>query len=255
VSEYEPRSRGGRPRGRTAEGLAAERHLYEVAVGLIAERGYDAATLRDMAARARVSPTLLYRYFPSKRAVVVSLHDELSNRFADAAAGLGPGRWRDRFVDALELELDVMRPHRRALRELVPLLVAESDDARLGPPVTGARARVQGVFARVVSEAIDAPSTSLAEALGRVLYLVRATVILWWLLDRSPDQRATTALVSLVRHMLPTAGLALRLGAVRGYLMAADVILADAVFEEPPEETEFVDTDPTLHPTTYEGDM
>ena len=44
---------------------------------LIAERGYDATTLRDVAERAGVSAGLLYRYFPSKRAVVLALYDEL----------------------------------------------------------------------------------------------------------------------------------------------------------------------------------
>jgi len=47
---------------------------------LIGERGYDAATLRDVAARAGVSPALLYRYFPNKRSVVLALYDELSGR-------------------------------------------------------------------------------------------------------------------------------------------------------------------------------
>ena len=76
-----PRRRG-RPPGRTAEGEAARRRLYETAIALIGERGYEGATLRDVAARAGVSPALLYRYFPSKRSVVLALYDELSDRFA-----------------------------------------------------------------------------------------------------------------------------------------------------------------------------
>ena len=55
------RRKRGRPPGRTAAGEAARRRLYETAIALIGERGYEGATLRDVAARAGVSPALLYR--------------------------------------------------------------------------------------------------------------------------------------------------------------------------------------------------
>ena len=50
--------------------------LYAAALRLIAKRGYEAATLRDIAAEAGVSPALLYRYFPGKHAVVLALYEE-----------------------------------------------------------------------------------------------------------------------------------------------------------------------------------
>src|SRR5262249_34562047 len=59
--------RRGRPSGRTAQGAAARDRLYETAMQLIAERGYEATTLRDIAKAANVSVGLLYRYFPSKQ--------------------------------------------------------------------------------------------------------------------------------------------------------------------------------------------
>jgi AcrR family transcriptional regulator len=227
--------RRGRPQGLGEGGRAARRRLYESAIAVFAERGYEAATLRDVAARAGVSSTLLYRYFPSKRAVVLALHDELLDRFAAAADTPAAGRWRERFVDALELELQVLKPHRTILRALVPMLVSESDEGLLGSRPTGSRARVQAVFARAVTEATDAPAPALAAALGRVLYLAQVGVVLWWLIDRSPGQRATSALVALVRHVLPSAGLALRLMPVRTYLMAADAILGEAVLDDADE--------------------
>jgi AcrR family transcriptional regulator len=224
------RPRRGRPPGRTAAGRAVQRRLYESAIALIAERGYDAATLRDVAARAGVSQALVYRYFPSKRALVLAFHDELLDRIVAAAAPLAPGRWRDRFNDVLELELSVLRPHRTTLRALVPLLASETEEGLLGSR-SGTSARIRGLFAQIVAEATDAPAPAFSAALGRILYLAHVGVVLWWLIDRSVGQRATDALVTLLRHMLPSAGLALRLGSVRGYVMAADDILAEAVFD------------------------
>jgi hypothetical protein len=136
------------------------------------------------------------------------------------------------------------------LRALVPILVGQVDEGLLGSRAAGPRARVQGVFAQVVADATDAPPPALAAALGRVLYLAHVAVVLWWLIDRSPGQRATSALVTLLRHMLPSAGLALRLGAVRGYVMAADAILGEAVFDDVDADEVLTGTGPVPLPAT-----
>jgi AcrR family transcriptional regulator len=80
----EPRRRG-RPPGCAADREAAKRRLYQAAVAVIAERGYEAATVREVGSRAGVSSAALYRYFPSKRAVALALYEDLSDRFVTAA--------------------------------------------------------------------------------------------------------------------------------------------------------------------------
>jgi AcrR family transcriptional regulator len=87
----------------------------------VAERGYDGATLREVAERAGVSASLLYRYFPSKRAVVLAFYDELSDAYAREAAAVPRGKWRDRFAFALATSLRVLGPHRGRARALAPL--------------------------------------------------------------------------------------------------------------------------------------
>ena len=76
----------GRPPGQTAQGAAARERLYDTAMQLIATRGYAATTLRDIAKDAEVSVGLLYRYFPSKQAVVIALYDRLSSDYERRAA-------------------------------------------------------------------------------------------------------------------------------------------------------------------------
>jgi len=219
----------GRPPGRTIEGEATRRRLYETAIGLISERGYERATLRDVAARARVSSTLLYRYFPNKRAVVLALYDELSEAFAEKAATLPAGRWRDRFVTALDWSLGVLKPHRVTLRALAPVMVGDTEEGVFAERTAFSRVRVQGVFRAAVVGAKDAPAPAVAEALGRLLYLLHLGVILWWLLDRSPGQRATRALVALLARMLPSADLALKLPLVRGFVTGADELFVEGL--------------------------
>jgi AcrR family transcriptional regulator len=220
----------GRPPGQTAQGAAARDRLYATAIRLIAARGYAATTLRDIAKEAGVSVGLLYRYFPSKQAVVIALYDELSAEFARRAAVLPRGNWRDRFLFALETSLEVLKPHRVALAALTPVLVGDPGEGIFAPGTAFSRLRVQRAFEEAVSGSTDAPRAPLGAALGRLLYLAHLAVLLWWLLDKTPGQRATTALVSLVRQLLPSAALSLRVPPVRRFVLSLDELVREALF-------------------------
>ena len=223
----------GRPRGQTVQGAAARERLYATAIGLIARRGYAATTMREIAGEAGVSVGLLYRYFPSKQAVIIALYDELSTEYARRAAGMQPGTWRSRFIFALETSLDVLQLHRVALRALIPVLVGDPDDGVFAEGTAFSRLRVQRVFEEAATGASDAPKPALAEALGRLLYLVHLAVLLWWLLDRTPRQRATAALVALTQQLLPSATLALRLPPMRRFVTGFDELIREGLFGNP----------------------
>jgi len=225
-----PRRGRGRPPGATPQGEETRRTLYRVAIGLFAARGYEETTLREIAAAAGVSPGLLYRYFPSKRAVVLALYDELSREFEERARRLPAGRWRDRFVAALETSLEVLRPHRGTLVALVPTLVGGRDESLFAPATAFSRERVQGAFVAAVTGAADAPRGADAEALGRALDLAHLAVLLFWLLDRSAGQGATERLVGVIRRVLPSAAAAFRLRLVRGFVRQVDALARDAFY-------------------------
>ena len=224
--------RRGRPPGTTAQGVAMRKRLYGTAIELIAKRGYDSTTLRDIAARAGVSPALLYKYFPSKRAVVLALYDELSAEYAERAERLQPGRWRDRFLFALKTSLDVLGPDRKTISALVPVLIGDRDEGVLSENATFSRLRVQGVFEEAVTGATDALDPETSQALGRLLYIAHLAVIFWWLFDKSPGQRATAGLIALLERLLPMAALALRLSRTRRLIVAADALCREGLFGE-----------------------
>ena len=230
TKNVKPRKRG-RPAGITAQGEAARRRLFDVAVGLIRDRGYEAATLREVADRAGVSVGLLYKYFPNKRAIVLAMYDDLSAEYAARATNMPAGKWRERFMFALETSLDTIRPHRTTLKALIPVMLTDTDEGLFGESTAFSRIRVQKVFEDAVTGAADAPARTLAEPLGRLLYLVHLGVIMWWLLDKTPHQRATTALISLLQRVLPSAALTLRLPPIRGFVQSADKLFLEALFD------------------------
>jgi AcrR family transcriptional regulator len=230
-----PARRRGRPSGTTIQGQEARKKLYETAIELIGRNGYEATTLRDVAESAGVSAGLLYKYFPSKRAVVLAFYDELSSEYAARATGMlemKDGKWRMRFVFAVRTCFEVLGPHRATLVSLAPILVADREHGLFAARTAFSRQRVEQVFRDAVTGASDQPSGNLAEPMGRLLYLLHLAVILWWLLDKSPKQRATHALVSLLEQILASFGFALLLPQVRGFVRSADVLVREALFDD-----------------------
>ncbi len=156
TKNVKPQQRG-RPRGRTSRGVETKDSLYQTAMRMIAQRGYEATTLRDIAKEADVSVGLLYRYFPSKQAVIIALYEQLSKDYARQAASMPPGKWRDRFIFALETSLNVLEPHRLALRVLIPVLIGDPDDGVFAAGTAFSRERVQRVFEDAVASSDDLP--------------------------------------------------------------------------------------------------
>ena len=108
-------------------------------------------------------------------------------------------------------------------------LVGDTEEGVFAERTAFSRMRVQGAFRAAVAEATDAPPPKFAAALGRLLYLLHLSVILWWLLDRSPRQRATRALMRLLERVLPSAALMLKLPSVRGFVNPADRLFEEGL--------------------------
>jgi AcrR family transcriptional regulator len=224
--------RRGRPPGPTPQGEAARQKLYATALRLIGERGYEETTLRDIAQAAEVSVGLLYRYFPSKQAVVLAFYEELSAQYAAEAAKMPAGKWRERFSFALRTSMEVLAPHRTTLGALTSILVSTGENGLFSERTAFSRKRVMQVFVDAVADAGDAPG-KLAAPLGRLLYLMHLGVILWWLLDRSAKQRATAGLIALLERTLAPFALTLRLPWMKSLVEGMDQLLRDGLFQDP----------------------
>lgn len=227
ATDSAPNKRRGRPAGPTDQGRETRERLYAVALQRFARDGYAATTLRDIAADAGVSPGLLYRYFASKEAVLLAVYDALSARFEHDARAMPAGSWRLRVVHATRLSLQVLGTERAVLHALMPVLLGAGTESVLGAETQHSRERVRGVFVRAVREADDAPDA--AEALGTLSYLAHLAVIQWWLLDRSPEQRATDQLLAAAERGLPALALLLRLSATQRRVVALRALVAEGL--------------------------
>lgn len=94
------------PQQERSERRVAE--LLEAAASELAEVGYDAATMKAIAKRARASIGAIYQYFPDKEAVVSALRTRYVNemeehwrKLEEATAGLSISERTQSFVDAM----------------------------------------------------------------------------------------------------------------------------------------------------------
>ena len=129
-------------------------------LGLIAEKGFSAVTLRDVATAAGLGFADLYRLYPDKVALVGTFMARIDGEvLAGAPSHDDPEETaRDRLFDVMMRRYDALRPHRLALRAIRragtrdPLLALA-----LGPALRRSMA--------VMLEAASLPSEGLSGAL------------------------------------------------------------------------------------------
>ena len=178
--------------------------ILEAALGLFADRGYEATTMRDVAREAGASLGLAYRYFASKEEFALALYARLAEESEEWARDrLAGGTVAERFEAAMLAKLDQVSSHRGPLAALLTrALDPNSRLSTIGAGTAAVREKMVGVFLEVVRGASDAPGEKQAMQLGSVLYALHLAIILYWFHDRTPEARATRELVGSARETL-----------------------------------------------------
>ena len=78
----------------TAKGERTREHLLDTALRLFTTEGYEATTMREIAAAAECSLGLAYRYFASKDEFVLALYVRMEREFMAFAETLPSGTWQ-----------------------------------------------------------------------------------------------------------------------------------------------------------------
>ncbi|MBK7760662.1 MAG: TetR family transcriptional regulator [Deltaproteobacteria bacterium] len=135
--------------------------LIRALAQVMAQQGYEAASIREIAQAAGLAPGLVHHYFPDKEALLVALTEDLGAQWLtrlDEAEGLAPEARLRRLI-SLHLSVDEARPD-----ELGCWLQIIAEAAR--------RPSVGAVWAGVVMSLrsrLVVALTALAEARGRTL--------------------------------------------------------------------------------------
>lgn len=181
------------------------RHIIlTTALDLFTQQGYDKTTMREIAGAASVSLGLAYRYFASKEALVLALYQQMAAETDEAIAQLPSGTVAQRFVQTMSARLEQAALYRETFGALFGAILTPRSGVELfGAEAGTMRQRAQEAFITLVQASTDAPRHAHAEDIGKLLYGAHFAVLLFWLRDPSPEQRATAALLRFIEDTLP----------------------------------------------------
>lgn len=169
--------------------------LLDAAAALFAEKGYDGATMTEIAERAGAAIGSLYQFFPSKEALAEALFDRFAERWAasfarveELAPGRSAGELADLFIDH-KLKQGTDRDAALALSSAVAGIVE-----RRKPLGDKLRGRIASIL-RIGNPALGQEEAAAAAVIvNQVMKIIPA-------LAATEDERAM-ALVSEARKLL-----------------------------------------------------
>jgi AcrR family transcriptional regulator len=183
------------------ESQAARRgRILDAALELSAEGGFDAVQMREVAARADVALGTLYRYFPSKENLLLSVMGVQVEGLADRLALRPPEG-----TDPVERVVDVLGRANRALQRQPDVTVAMiralvSGGADLAPVVSANRDGMR----RIISDALgtDAAADADLDLAVDLLNDVWLAALVAWIAGSQPAESVMPKLESAARALL-----------------------------------------------------
>jgi AcrR family transcriptional regulator len=193
---------------KTPKGEETRRRVHEAAMGLFREKGFDATTMRDVAAAAGMSLGAAYHYFPSKEAIVMAYYASLQEehaRLVDDAVRAHPAT-RDRLSAALHSKLRIVRDDRKVLGALLRFTGDPHHPLSfLGAGTRPLQLQSIATFAEPLRGA-GLPADFIPVA-ALMLWAMHMGLLLYLLYDESPEQART--------HRLADGAVALFLSAMK----------------------------------------
>lgn len=213
----------------TAKGEDTRERIYAAALTLFRERGFDATTMRDIAAAAGMSLGAAYHYFPSKDAIVHAYYDRVSVEHARRVATdiAGKAKLADRLSVAFQSKLEILRDD----RPLMGALLRFAGDARhplsfFGDATREHRLQSMAVFASAVGD--ESLPDDLARLAPVALWALHMGLLLFFLHDSSPGHRRTIALTAGAIDLIVAALRISRLPVLRPLRRRVFALLDDA---------------------------
>ena len=174
------------------------RRIYEAALEMFREKGFEQTTMRDIAAKAEVALGAAYYYFSAKEGIVLAFYQDLqeSSHESILEAMSAHKKLKERLRCVMEKRFDLLAPNRKFCDALFRHAPDTSD------PLSPFSAETRPIRERAIEhlrEAVDGSEikvpADLKPQLPFLLWLYQMGLILFWLYDRSPRQQRTDKLM------------------------------------------------------------
>lgn len=215
----------------TPKANETRRRIYEAALEMFREKGFEQTTMRDIARQAGVALGAAYYYFDSKDAIVLAFYQEMQDRghqpTLDAMAK--ERKLRDRILVVLEKRFELLAPN---LKFLAALFKHSPDTADPLSPFSAETLSIREKAVELFQVAITGDDVKvpadLAVHLPRLLWLYQLGLVLFWIYDRSEGKNQTGVLtkksLSLIVNLIRLSGLPLMRPVRRAVLELLEVV-------------------------------
>ncbi|MEU4241999.1 TetR family transcriptional regulator [Actinoplanes sp. NPDC026619] len=183
---------------RRARGEQTRQLILETALRLFRERGYAETTMRAIAKEAGVAVGNAYYYFDSKEHLIQGFYDRNQGemRTASELVLAGEKEFAARLRGVMHAGIEVNAPYHAFAGTLFKS--AAEPSSPLSPfsrESSPARDASIAIFREVIDGSSAKLDPELRKELPELLWLGWMGVILFWVYDKSPDQRRTRRLI------------------------------------------------------------
>jgi AcrR family transcriptional regulator len=179
----------------TGKGEQTRNHIFESALELFRERGFDSATMQDVAAHAQVAKSAAYYYFPSKEAIIQAYYEtvQAEQELLCEKVFARSTDLKVRLAAAMHSKFDLAKNDRKLLG-VVFRYTGEPEHplSCLGPGTADMRRRATQVFRNAI--AVEKLPKDLEELLPVALWALQMGLLVMFIYDSSVDQLRTRRL-------------------------------------------------------------
>jgi len=190
----------------TGKGELTRNTILESALQLFRDKGFDATTMRDIAAQAGVALGAAYYYFDSKDAIVMGFYERAQEQMAplvEESLAKTKGL-HDRLRAIIRVKLEYFADDRKLMGALSAHIDPQHALSPFSKETRSIRERDIRFFSRALEEGKVRIPEDLKVRLPRVLWLYQMGLILFWVYDSSPKQKRTLKLFEKSLDMVVT---------------------------------------------------
>jgi AcrR family transcriptional regulator len=171
--------------------------LFHVALDLFRRKGFDAATMRDIASEAHLALGAAYYYFPSKDAIVMDYYNHTVDEHERLVrAGLPQAtNLRERLTLVMQTKFDLLSNDRPLLLGQFRFTGNPGHPLSVFGPATHEQRQKSIALFRAIAEQEQRLPEDVRQLLPPALWALHMAFILYFVHDNSPGQERTRRLV------------------------------------------------------------
>ncbi|HEY3938812.1 MAG TPA: TetR family transcriptional regulator [Bryobacteraceae bacterium] len=178
--------------------------ILTAALAIFRERGFEQATMREIASQGGVALGAAYYYFQSKEAIVMAFYERSQQQMSIAIDELLDqcSSLEDRLHGIINYKFEYFALDRKLLGALSAHADPNHPLSPFSRQTLAIRQQDLAFFERAVKDSRVRLPANIKPYLPRLLWLYQMGLILYWVYDQSPGQERTTVLFDKTLKMI-----------------------------------------------------